>query len=63
MADSISTETVLADAEIAAQYLRALTDKGIAMSAAIALTSSYIQTLVLVRAGQQKPKEPWEKES
>lgn len=56
----MKAEKVLADAEIAACYLRALLDKGVPMIAAVQLTSSYCSALLISEKGDDKPKPPWE---
>lgn len=56
----MKTEKILADAEIAATFLRALIDKGVPMMAAVSLTSSYITSHAITEASKDKPREPWE---
>ena len=53
-------EQVLEDAELAASYLRALTEKGVPAQAAMFLTSSYLGTVVGERIRGEQPKPPWE---
>lgn len=58
----ITAERILADAEIAATFLRALVDKGIPMAAAVQLTGGYLSSHQIAEAMKDKPKEPWEGE-
>jgi hypothetical protein len=53
-------EQIIADAEVAACYLRALVDKGVPMMAAIQLTSSYVSSYQITQASKDEPREPWE---
>lgn len=56
----IKAEQIMDDAEVAAIFFRALCEKGVAVSAAVALTSSYLMSVVNQRAYHEKPREPWE---
>jgi hypothetical protein len=58
----MKTEQILADAEIAAVYLRALLDKGVPMSAAVTLTGNYALAVRCSEAAKEEPKKPWEPE-
>mgnify|MGYP001195728034 CR=1 FL=1 len=53
-------EKILEDAEVAALYLRGLTERGVPMGAAVQLTGAYVQSRQIVEAGKDKPREPWE---
>lgn len=55
----MKTERIIADAEIAAVYLRALIDKGVPMMAAVNLTSSYVSSYQITQASKDEPREPW----
>ncbi len=57
---SINTEQILADAEVAALFFRALVDKGVQPYHAASLTSSYVSSRQLSRASNEEPKKPWE---
>lgn len=56
----MKTEQILADAEVAACYLRALTDRGVPMMAAVSLTCSYVSSKQIVDRGSDSPREPWQ---
>lgn len=56
----MKTERILADAEVAAVFLRALIDKGVPMMAAVNLTSSYISSYQITQASKDEPREPWQ---
>lgn len=56
----MKTERILADAEVAAVFLRALIDKGVPMMAAVSLTSSYISSYQITQASKDEPREPWQ---
>lgn len=56
----MNTERILADAEMAAIFLRALIDKGVPMMAAVSLTSSYISSYQITQASKDEPREPWQ---
>jgi hypothetical protein len=56
----VNTERILADAEVAAVFLRALIDKGIPMNAAVSLTSSYLSSYKFAQSINDEPKKPWE---
>jgi hypothetical protein len=58
----IPIDRILADAEIAAAYFRALCDKGVSPGHAVSLTTSYISTVVIARISAERPREPWESE-
>jgi hypothetical protein len=58
----MKTEQILADAEVAAVYLRALLDKGVPMPAAVPLTSSYAMAVRMAESSKEEPKKPWEPE-
>ncbi len=58
--NAMTPEQIIAHAEIAATFLRSLTDKGVPMSAAVPLTSSYLQTVAITESVNRNPKEPWE---
>jgi hypothetical protein len=55
----MKTEQILADAEVAAVYLRALLDK---VSAAVTLTGNYALAVRCASAALEEPKKPWEPE-
>lgn len=56
----MKTEQILADAEVAAVYLRALLDKGVPMNAAVSLTGSYAIAVRCADAAKEEPRKPWE---
>lgn len=56
----MKSERILADAEVAAVFLRALIDKGVPMMAAVSLTSSYISSYQITQASKDEPREPWQ---
>lgn len=56
----MNTEKIIADAEIAACYFRALCDKGVPAMAAVSLTSSYVSAHQLSRSANEEPRKPWE---
>ncbi|HEY9465851.1 MAG TPA: hypothetical protein VIR54_22305 [Vicinamibacterales bacterium] len=56
----MKTEQILADAEVAAIYLRALIDKGVPMMAAVSLTSSYVHACRFTDEAKREPREPWQ---
>jgi hypothetical protein len=56
----VKTEKIIADAEVAATYLRALIDKGVPIMAAVQLTSSYCSANRISEASREEPKPPWE---
>lgn len=56
----LTTEKIIADAEVAACYLRALTDKGVPMMAAVSLTQSYVSAHQITEASKDEPRKPWE---
>jgi len=56
----VKTEKIIADAEVAAVFLRALTDKGVPMNAAIQLTCSYLSSARIIEAAGEEPREPWQ---
>jgi hypothetical protein len=60
MSKPLDTEKILADAEVAAVYLRALLDKGVPMQAAISLTGNYALANRISDASKEEPKPPWE---
>jgi hypothetical protein len=55
----ITMEQVLADAQVAAAYLRALIDQKIPMPSAVSLTQSYCSAKLLSDRGNDEPREPW----
>lgn len=55
----MKAEKILADAEVAACYLRALVDKGVPMMAAVNLTCSYVSSYQITQASKDEPREPW----
>jgi len=57
---SLTVERILADAEIAATYFRALCDKGVPAMAAVSLTSSYVSGHIISRGANEEPRKPWE---
>jgi hypothetical protein len=64
MADAtrtIATDQIIADAELVTTFLRTLIAQEIPLTAAVSIASSYLQTQVLSRISQEKPKEPWDK--
>jgi hypothetical protein len=56
----MTTEKILAHAEMAAIYFRALVDKGVPAQAAVQLTCSYVGSVVISQAGNEGPREPWQ---
>lgn len=56
----MNTEKIIADAEVAATYLRALLDNGVPMQAAISLTGNYAMSVRIAEASKEEPKPPWE---
>lgn len=56
----MKTEQVIADAEVAACFFRALIDKGVPTFAAVSITSSYLSGKMISDRSGEKPKEPWE---
>ncbi len=58
----VTTEDILADAEVAATYFRALLDKGMLPPAALELTRSYVQAYQFSRLSNEEPRKPWEPE-
>jgi len=51
---------IIADAEVTALYFRQLIAEGVPSMAAMSLTSSYVSGLIIARAHEEKPREPWE---
>lgn len=56
----MTTEKIIADAEVAACYLRTLLANGVPMFAAIQLTSSYVSAKLISDRGDSPPREPWQ---
>lgn len=56
----MNSERIIAHAEIAACYFRSLVEKGVPVTAAVSLTSTYVQSVQFIDAGKEAPKEPWE---
>lgn len=59
----MTTEKIIADAELAACYFRALLANGVPMQAAVPLTSTYIAAHRMGEASKEEPKPPWEQGS
>lgn len=57
---SPKTEVILAHAELAATYFRALVDKGVPVDSAVSMTSSYVSSTILSERYGKPPQEPWE---
>lgn len=57
---TLTTEQIMADAEVAALYFRTLCDKMVPASAAVQLTGSYMISVVSARSYNEKPRDPWE---
>jgi hypothetical protein len=56
----MTTEKIIADAEVAACYLRTLLANGVPMIAAIQVTSSYVSARLISERGESPPREPWQ---
>ncbi len=56
----MTSDRIIAHAELAAAYLRALVEKGVTMNAAVQLTQSYVSSYQIAEALTDKPTEQWE---
>ena len=56
-------EVVVEDADITACYFRRLVDEGVPTMAAISITGSYIQSLIIAERADEDPSEPWQKDT
>lgn len=59
----MTTEKIIADAELAACYFRALLANGVPMQAAVSLTGNYVVAHRMGEASRDEPKPPWEQGS
>jgi hypothetical protein len=55
----MTTEKIIADAEVAALYFRTLIAQGVPAMAAVQLTSAYVSGRLITEASREPPKEPW----
>jgi hypothetical protein len=55
----MTTDRIIADAEVAAVYFRALLANGVPAMAAVQLASSYVSARLITESNKEPPKEPW----
>lgn len=57
---ALDADKVMDHAEAAARFFRHLVEEGVPVQAAISMAGTYVQSIVLVEIGGEKPDQPWE---